>query len=84
MEHLIPDHWFVDRHWTILLLTTVISIIILGKGADWLVESASGTAYRFGIPKIIVGHDRFARNNRPRVCGFRHGRIRRSFWFSVG
>ncbi len=55
MEHLIPDHWFVDLHWTILLLTTGVSIIVLGKGADWLVESASGTAYRFGIPKIIVG-----------------------------
>lgn len=55
MEHLIPDHWFADLHWTILLLTTGVSIILLGKGADWLVESASGTAYRFGIPKIIVG-----------------------------
>ena len=53
MEHLIPDHWFVDLHWPILLLSTALSIVVLGKGADWLVESASGVAYRFGIPKII-------------------------------
>ena len=55
MEYLIPDHWFVDLHWSNLLVTTAISIVILGKGAGWLVESASGVAYRFGIPKIIVG-----------------------------
>lgn len=55
MEHLIPDTLFADRHWFILLITIAFSIAVLGKGADWLVESASEIASRFGIPKIIVG-----------------------------
>ena len=55
MEHLIPDALFVDRHWFILLITIAFSIAVLGKGADLLVESASGIASCFGIPKIIVG-----------------------------
>jgi len=55
MEHLIPDCWFVNLPWYVLLITTAVSIVVLAKGADWLVESASGVAYRFGIPKIIVG-----------------------------
>ena len=28
---------------------------VLIKGADWLVEGASGIAFKFGLPKIIVG-----------------------------
>jgi cation:H+ antiporter len=39
----------------LLLLIIIISIAILCKGADWLVEGAAQMAYRLGIPKIIVG-----------------------------
>jgi len=32
-----------------------VAIAVLGKGADWLVDGASGLAYRLGISKVIVG-----------------------------
>lgn len=55
MEHLIPQEWFVDLSQWALLLLTAISVAFLIKGADWLVDGASGMAYRFGISKVIVG-----------------------------
>ena len=30
-------------------------MVLLIKGADWLVEGASGLAYRVGMPKVIIG-----------------------------
>jgi len=41
--------------WYFLVLIGIVATAILIKGADWLVEGASGIAYRFGMPKIIVG-----------------------------
>ncbi len=55
MEHLIPDEWFIGlSQWTLLVITAI-SVAILAKGADWLVDGASGLAYRLGVPKVIVG-----------------------------
>ncbi len=55
MEHLIPQEWFeaLGQGW--LLVVAVGAMLVLGKGADWLVDGASGLAYRVGMPKIIVG-----------------------------
>ena len=55
MEHLIPKEWFVGLPQWLLLLWTALSLTVLIKGADWLVDGAAGLAYRFGIPKVIVG-----------------------------
>ena len=55
MEALIPEHWFVDLSQVLLLTITVLSMVVLIKGADWLVDGASGLAYRVGMPKVIVG-----------------------------
>jgi cation:H+ antiporter len=55
MEHLIPREWFVGLPQWLLLLWTAISMAVLIKGADWLVDGAAGIAYRFGISKVIVG-----------------------------
>ena len=55
MEHLIPRDWFIGLPQTSLLILSAIAIAILIKGADWLVDGASGLAYRFGISKVIVG-----------------------------
>lgn len=55
MEHLIPQEWFVGFPQLVLLGFVAASLGILAKGADWLVEGAAGTAYRFGLPKVIVG-----------------------------
>lgn len=55
MEHLIPDHWFAGLAQLPLLLIGAASLAVLGKGADWLVDGASGVAYRAGLSKVIVG-----------------------------
>lgn len=55
MEHLIPEAWFVGRSQILLLLYGGVGIALLAKGADWLVDGASGLAYRFGMSKVIVG-----------------------------
>jgi len=55
MEHLIPQEWFAELSQIVLLLITIISLGALGKGADLMVEGAAGMAYRFGLPKVIVG-----------------------------
>jgi len=55
LEYLIPQAWFVGQPQWLLLLLTAIATAGLIKGADWLVEGASGIAYRLGISKVIVG-----------------------------
>jgi len=55
LEQLIPKEWFVGLPQWLLLLWTAGSLAVLIKGADWLVDGAAGLAYRFGIPKVIVG-----------------------------
>ncbi len=55
MDHLIPQAWFDDMNLPQLIGVAVVSIIVLVKGADWLVEGAAGLAYSFGVPKVIVG-----------------------------
>ena len=55
MEHLIPQAWFDDLAQVWLLVIAAVSVAVLGKGADWLVEGASGLAYRIGMSKVIVG-----------------------------
>ena len=55
MEHLIPQHIFDSLPGLALLVITGVGFAVLISGADWLVEGASGLAYRLGMPKIIVG-----------------------------
>ncbi len=55
MEHLIPEAWFEPLGWYLLLPIGAVATYFLIKGADWLVEGASGLAYQFGMPKVIVG-----------------------------
>lgn len=38
-----------------LLLIVAVTVGVLIKGADWLVDGASGMAIRLGMPKVIVG-----------------------------
>jgi len=57
MEHLIPFEKIAQSGPAgigLLFLIIIISIAILCKGADWLVEGAAQLAYRLGVPKIIV------------------------------
>ncbi len=55
MEHLIPQAWFAGLPQWGLLVITGIGVGVLVRGADWLVDGASGIAYRFGFSKVIVG-----------------------------
>lgn len=55
MEHLIPEIWFTEQANLTLVAIAIVAMGLLIKGADWLVEGASGTAYRMGISKVIVG-----------------------------
>ena len=55
MEHLIPQVWFNDLGTWLLLIIVLVAMSVLIKGADWLVDGASGLAFRFGIPKVIIG-----------------------------
>ncbi|MGD8375371.1 MAG: sodium:calcium antiporter [Acidobacteriota bacterium] len=55
MERLIPPEWFHQLPIPALLLLAGVSMVLLVKGAEWLVEGAAGLAYRLGMPKVIVG-----------------------------
>jgi cation:H+ antiporter len=55
VEHLIPDHLVRGLAQGPLLLIAAVAVAALAKGADWLVDGASGLAYRLGISKVIVG-----------------------------
>lgn len=55
MEHLINPDWFVGMKSWVLLLIGAVAMAAIIKGADWLVEGASGMALRAGISKIVIG-----------------------------
>jgi cation:H+ antiporter len=54
MEHLIPPEWFDGMTQWMLLLIFAASMLVVIKGADWLVEGMANLAYRMGISKIVV------------------------------
>ena len=41
--------------WPALAAGMVVSILALGKGADWLVEDAVKLSLRWGMPRVVVG-----------------------------
>jgi cation:H+ antiporter len=49
-------HGYLDKQSVlVLLLLVVVSIAVLAKGADWLIEGAVDLAIRTGMPKIVIG-----------------------------
>ena len=55
MEHLIKPEWFTEGNPWLLILVGVVAMVALIKGADWLVDGASGLALRLGMPEVIIG-----------------------------
>lgn len=58
MENLIPFARMAEMGplgVVLLLGILAVCIVLLTRGADWLVEGAAQLAYRLGIPKIVVG-----------------------------
>lgn len=52
---MIPPSWFEPMPSMVLLLIAAVAVAVLLKGADALVEGASGIAQRLGMPKVIIG-----------------------------
>jgi cation:H+ antiporter len=49
-------HGYMDKQsLLVLLLLVVASIVVVAKGADWLIEGAVDLAIRTGLPKIVIG-----------------------------
>lgn len=55
MEYLIPESYFVARSTWMLLLLLAGGVILIAKGADWLVEGAVALSERMRVPKVIIG-----------------------------
>ena len=49
------DSLVVTWPWWALLLMIAVSILALGKGADWLVEYAEAISRRWGVPQVVIG-----------------------------
>ena len=49
------SHFVLELHWTLLALVIAVSLGVLGKAADWLVDEAVALSERSGIPKAVVG-----------------------------
>ena len=41
--------------WPALVATIVVAIVMLAKGADWLVANAVTVSFRWGVPRTVVG-----------------------------
>ena len=55
---LIPDAWLslVERAPTWgLFVVVVAALFVLSQGAEWLIEAATASAVRLGIPKVVIG-----------------------------
>ena len=51
MQHLLE---LLNNPW-ILAAVLIVGLVLLVKGADWLVDGASGLAKRFGISDLVIG-----------------------------
>ena len=49
------DSWLINGGWIIAILLIVIGCIALIKGADFLVDGASGLAKKYGVSDIVIG-----------------------------
>jgi len=52
---LLPDTWFQGPPTLVLLAIAAVAMVIVIKGADWLVEGAAGIAKRLGMPEVVIG-----------------------------
>jgi len=52
---LFPHEWLSDLSSLLLILIVVVTMAIVIKGADWLVEGAAGIAKVMGMPEVVIG-----------------------------
>ncbi|QQE13076.1 sodium:calcium antiporter [Planctomycetota bacterium] len=55
LGNLFPPVWFAGAHWSMLLVIVLVAMVLVIKGADWLVEGAAGIAKKLGMPEVIIG-----------------------------
>ena len=55
MLAMLPATWFDALPQWALLLIVAVGVVVMVKGADWLVEGAAGLAFRIGMPKVVIG-----------------------------
>jgi cation:H+ antiporter len=49
------DQFFSQLHWSLLGVVILVSLLVLGKAADWLVDEAVALSERSRIPKVVIG-----------------------------
>jgi cation:H+ antiporter len=49
------EHFLSQSHWAVLAGVVVVSLGVLAKAADWLVDEAVALSERSGIPKVVIG-----------------------------
>ncbi|MEM6333276.1 MAG: sodium:calcium antiporter [Planctomycetota bacterium] len=55
LASLLPSGWFAETHTAVLIVIAVVTMAMVIKGADWLVEGAAGVAGRLGMPQVMIG-----------------------------
>ncbi len=53
--HEFVTHWIGDTHTAFLFVIIAVTLLVLGKGADLLVEEAVALSTRMGISKVLIG-----------------------------
>jgi len=52
---ILPSAWFSGMPTLGLAALAVVTLVLVSKGADWLVDGAAGLAKRLGMPEMVVG-----------------------------
>ncbi len=55
LASLLPTAWFNGAPTLGLAALAVVTLVLVSKGADWLVDGAAGLAQRLGMPEMVVG-----------------------------
>ncbi len=49
------EHFIAELHWGLLVLVIVVSLAVLARAADWLVDEAVALSEKSGLPKVVIG-----------------------------
>jgi len=55
LASILPTAWFSGAPTFGLAAIAVVTLVLVSKGADWLVDGAAGLAKRLGMPEMVVG-----------------------------
>jgi len=55
LASILPSAWFSGMPTLGLAALAVVTLVLVSKGADWLVDGAAGLAKRLGMPEMVIG-----------------------------